>query len=92
MAFLPLFDFFPMHLVKLYGWTLIPLGTTGLPVGEVHAKGGLHSDRIGTPVLSSAPSSVCTMKVCEDFLATAGIDHEVAEIFDAVAVPSIFTL
>jgi len=86
MAFLPLFDFFPMHLVKLYGWTLIPLGSAGLPVGEVHAKGGLRADT------SPVPRTVCARNVCEDFLATAGIDHEVAEIFDAVAVPSIFTL
>jgi hypothetical protein len=75
-----------MLLVKLYGWTLIPLGTTGLPAGEVHAKGGVHADT------SPVPSCVCTRNVCEDFLATAGSGHDVAEILDALAVPSISTL
>jgi hypothetical protein len=75
-----------MHLKKLYGWTLMPLGMAGLPAGEVHAKGGVHADT------SPVPRTVCALNVCEDFLATAGMSHDVAEILDALAVPSISTL
>jgi hypothetical protein len=75
-----------MLFVKFYGWTLIPLGAAGFPVGEVHAKGGVHADT------SPVPRTVCALNVCEDFLATAGKTHETTEIFDAFTVPSISTL
>jgi hypothetical protein len=75
-----------MLFVKLYGWTLIPLGTAGLPAGEVHAKGGVHADT------SPVPRTVLARNVCEDFLATDGITQEAPEKFPDAIAPSISTL